>query len=136
MTQCGKLHPRAQKMYRHRARMGVSHDLRGRLRLCGRQRSVLEQASDYGDDCAIELMHLYFADEMRGIPELNRHVTAVNQRLDRYTRDCLNPLQDALFPEHEWFHYCRECWNEGYRPGADYVAARAQRHAPRRGHGE
>lgn len=102
-------------------RMKLQGRIDRELALCRCQEKRLSHIYDASREIEFGLMHRYFTDRSVGIEQINWQLTQLHNRVDRHTRGQLTPLQDAVFPEHEWFNYCMDGWNTGFHPGVDYV---------------
>jgi len=119
----------------HHGRMGpmglMAPELQQRMKLQGRvdrelrlsrcQEKRLSHICEANSQIEFGLMHRYFADRRVDIDQLNWQLTELHRKVDWHTRGQLNPMQEAVFPEHQWFNYCLGGWDEGFHPGADYV---------------
>lgn len=114
----GPMGPRGKEFYQE---MKLQGRIDRELALCGCQQTSLSHAYDANNKIERELVHRYFTDRRVGIEQLNWQLTQLHNRIDWYTRGQLTPLQDAVFPEHEWFNYSMDSWNTGFHPGVDYV---------------
>ncbi len=128
----GPMGPVGQEFYQ---KMKLQGRIDRELALCGCQQARLSQVVDANNEIERELMHRYFTDRSVGIEQINWQLTQLHRRVDRHTRGMLNPMQNAVFPEHEWFNYSMDGWNTGFHPGVDYVmdelGGKERKHHPR-----
>jgi hypothetical protein len=104
-------------MMMHGAQCAV--DMKLELKPC--QRMALHSALNKNCDMGFVMMEGYYGDRCMSLEELNHRLTRMNHKFDRRTRGMLNPMQDALFPEHMFMDYGSKAWGDSFHPGAMFA---------------